>query len=277
MYSRYILEGEVFTGFSYPAGEWHHRFAGVAIPSGSVIEAHVRDFEGLCRIVTEDRILRRIGIVVRWFVPYFPFARHDRRNDANDGFELEVAMGMVKELDIVIADPHSDVAGMLPHIPQSSAFDVFLRHGAVRPGATIAIPDGGATKKALGWLGKTDNRVIQCRKRRNPQTGKLSDFVIDNDTPDVPVGDVVMLDDICDGGYTFTELGKMFREEHGATSLRLCVTHGLMTKGLDVLTDVFDCVFYFRQSVLAGGVIGDVPRGVTAIDFKELYDEGVVI
>ena len=49
------------------------------------IEAAIVDFDGLGNMLTADRILRRNGIRAQWFVPYFPFARHDRRNHIGDG------------------------------------------------------------------------------------------------------------------------------------------------------------------------------------------------
>lgn len=274
-YEQYLREADVFASFRYPAGEFHHRYAS-ALPckNGAVIEAHVRDFEGLCRIVTEDRILRRLGIVVRWFVPYFPFARHDRRNDAVDGFELGLALDLVKEIDIVIADPHSDVSGVLPHIPQSSIFRTFLRHGVAPSGTVIAIPDTGASKKADIWLKGTSFKVLQCRKKRDPQTGQLREFVIDDEVP--PECDVVMFDDICDGGFTFTELGKLLRDR-GAKRATLCVTHGLFTKGVDVLLNdrIFNEVFSFNPTPPFGTF--DAMQRLRLIPFQTMYDEGEVI
>ena len=172
----YTAFSEMFECRRYPAGESHIE---LMLPTQPVehltIEAAIVDFEGLGNMLTADRILRRNGIRAQWFVPYFPFARHDRRNHIGDGFELGVALDLVKDLDIVIADPHSDVAGQLPHIPQSASVECFRDAGLLPDHAVIVIPDAGATKKAHEWA---TGPVVQALKHRDTATGRLSGFEV---------------------------------------------------------------------------------------------------
>jgi len=166
---------EVFDSMRYPAGESHVR-AHRDIALVETIEAKATSFEDLAQIVTADRMLRRLGQYVEWFLPYFPFARHDRRNDESDGFELGFALEMVSELQIVIADPHSDVAGQLRHYSQASVVECFEREGLFDDDPIVIIPDAGAAKKAYTWL---DGRAaVQALKHRDPATGKLSGFEV---------------------------------------------------------------------------------------------------
>ncbi|MEM6959344.1 MAG: hypothetical protein AAF645_26920, partial [Myxococcota bacterium] len=81
----YVAFDALFEGYRYPAGESHIRRRDLPrLEDGTVIEAKTTGFEGLMQVVTANRILRRRREEVRWFLPYFPFARHDRRNDAFD-------------------------------------------------------------------------------------------------------------------------------------------------------------------------------------------------
>jgi len=259
----YTAFSEMFECRRYPAGESHIE---LMLPTQQVehltIEAAIVDFDGLGNMLTADRILRRNGIRAQWFVPYFPFARHDRRNHIGDGFELGVALDLVKDLDIVIADPHSDVAGQLPHIPQSASVECFRDAGLLPDHAVIVIPDAGAIKKAHEWA---TGPVVQALKHRDTATGRLSGFeVLADDLAGAPC---VIVDDICDGGGTFLGLAVELANKN-AGPLTLAVTHGLFTKGIDALSEAFDRIATFGFS---GG-----PRvhGVDYLPFKNLYNKG---
>jgi len=240
---------DVFEKVTYPAGETHIRFRTGVCMDGYTILAEARDFTDLCNIVVADRVAKRHGVSPTWFVPYFPFARDDRRNTSYDGEELHLAMEMVKEIDIIIADPHSDVAGHLPHIPQSSSVSAFIGAGLFNGDPVIMIPDQGATKKAYSWTGMVpDCEVVQAGKVRDTATGNLSGFRLE--VPDSFSFDnrpVVIVDDICDGGGTFLGLADEVIDQYGAGELRLGVTHGLFTRGVACLLDRFEMVMSFSD------------------------------
>lgn len=268
MSNSYRTFDSVFKTTTYPAGETHISRQIVGVRSEDVIEAHIRDFNGLCSIITGDRLLKRLNVTPRWFVPYFPFARDDRRNTGHDGSELELAIDLVRknDLDIVIADPHSEVAGQLPHLPQSASVDCFREAGAFRDSPVVIIPDAGAAKKVLSWAGTSE--TVQCLKTRNSSTGKLSGFQVL--TEDLGGKPCIIVDDICDGGGTFMGLAKELKKKN-AGKLTLAVTHGLFTKGTmavvceEGLCEVFNPIFTF----------GDIKKplyGVTNIPFQELYN-----
>ncbi len=258
---------QAFRRICYPAGERHIRTDQLDELRGTTtIEATVRAFDDLADVVVADRILRRNHLAVEWFVPYFPFARHDRRIDAGDGLELEVALELAKQLDIVIADPHSDVSGVLPHIPQESTVEVIRTLGLMADGAVVVIPDAGAAKKAAGWVGGSD--AVQALKTRDPRTGALSGFrLIDADVVDRPC---LIVDDICDGGGTFLGLADEL-VAHGAGPLTLIVTHGLFTKGLDRLTRAFDRIITFAPT---DDATDSETGGVIRLPFRTLYEKG---
>jgi len=53
---------------------------------------------------------------------------------------------------------------------------------------------------------------------------------------------LVIVDDICDGGRTFIELARVLKEK-GANKVALYVTHGIFSQGLDVLKEHIDHVY----------------------------------
>lgn len=260
---------EVFEVVNYPAGERHVRILDCVDASAiASIEARARNFDDLAMIVTADRILRRLGHIVEWFIPYFPFARHDRRNDAVDGLEVELALELVSELNLVIADPHSEVTSTLRHFDQAEVVNRFEAAGLFDDDPIVVIPDAGAAKKAYSWLnGRT---VVQALKRRDPRTGRLSGFQVLAD--DLGGRPCIIVDDICDGGGTFLGLAAELKA-HGAGPLTLAVTHGLFTKGTDVLLDAFDTVACLHPT---DDVDAPTPAGVTTIPFQDLYTKGAI-
>ena len=107
----------------------------------------------------------------------------------------------------------------------------------------IVCPDDGASKKIyplcsnIGYKGD----VVICSKHRNTATGAIESVVVSN--PELLAGkDVVIIDDICDGGRTFTEIAKVVKPHNPAT-LNLQVTHGIFSQGLKELSLYFDRIF----------------------------------
>jgi ribose-phosphate pyrophosphokinase len=97
----------------------------------------------------------------------------------------------------------------------------------------IVIPDNGASSRVMSLTGAgtglTGHYIHQCYKKRDPQTGALSGF-------QVPMSglkgrDLLIIDDLCDGGGTFVGLAKALKA-HVASKVFLFVTHGIFSKGL---------------------------------------------
>lgn len=246
---------DLFKVMTYPAGESHVRLRRNYSAGDSLVVAEARNFTDLCNIVTADRIYRHRfpqTAQINWLVPYFPFARHDRRVDGQDGYELGLALDLVKEIDITIIDPHSDVTGQLPHVTQAGVVNAWDKElDLFRDDPVIIIPDQGATKKAQTWIGGRD--WLQGVKHRDMKTGNLSGF-------DVTVGGTLngraclIVDDICDGGGTFLGLASVLKKK-GAGSLKLAVTHGLFTKGTDHLFNVFDEIYTVSNNFISEDTI----------------------
>jgi ribose-phosphate pyrophosphokinase len=237
---------DCFTVMKYPSGEPHvRRNDNVWATEDDTIIANAYDFNDLAMIVTADRILQRDGSYVTWIIPFMPCARHDRRNDNYDGDEIHLAIGTLERNlgdRIRIIDPHSDVAGKLPHYTQSSVVEEYKEHQMFADFPHIVIPDAGAAKKAYDWIDRVPHAGIhQAIKKRNPVNGRLSGFQLTQDY-NFAGETCVIIDDICDGGGTFLGLAKVLKEA-GAGQLLLGVTHGLFTKGLGELNSQFDIIY----------------------------------
>jgi len=232
---------QIFNVMRFPAGETHIEAKMTPVSGDLIIAPSVRNFEDLANVVMAERILNHNGSKGKWFIPYFPFARMDRRRHHRDGLEIKLAMEMMHGIDLTILDPHSDVAGALPYISQGSVVAQWMKNGLLdKPSPLFVIPDQGATKKALTWL--NGREYVQASKTRDVHTGKLSGFDIGPRRTAVTDRHCIIVDDICDGGATFIGLAEKLHE-YGARSLTLAVAHGLFTQGLDSLNKQFDRIF----------------------------------
>ncbi|WBF79267.1 hypothetical protein IACHDJAJ_00028 [Aeromonas phage vB_AdhS_TS3] len=195
----------------------------------ATIEAHIRNGDIMMLALVVDAVRELLGdINLILHLPYLPYARQDRTTEPGQAFSLKVFTKLLNTLPVdtvVINDCHSDVGIALVdkvlNIPwQMPEFVPVVD-------ALIA-PDFGATKKVQKAAKEFKiEQVIQAGKMRNVKTGELSGPVIFGN---VCGKDVLVMDDICDGGRTFLQLATALKEA-GANNLYLHVTHGIFSYG----------------------------------------------
>jgi ribose-phosphate pyrophosphokinase len=205
----------------------------------------------------------------RLTIPYVPFSRQDRVNHLGESFSLAVFANLINSLGfqrVVVHDPHSDVTPALIHncevVEQYEGVRILIRNTITEPFWLVS-PDAGALKKThklAQVLARSSGNlclgIIESSKHRNTATGEITGTVIhsteDFSQPPFDKHMFVVVDDICDGGRTFIELGKELRKQ-GAQKIHLYVTHGFFTKGKDVFNGVIDGVY----------AVNDRTKGVT--------------
>ncbi len=131
-------------------------------------------------------------------------------------------------------------------------FDVLTKH-IIAHGPAFVSPDAGANKKTME-LSKYFNHsnFLRADKNRNLHTGEILETVVYGVIPP----EVIIADDICDGGRTFIELAKVLKAK-GAKKVYLYVTHGIFSKGTKPLLDAgIDTIFTTNAyyDTLPGGI-----------------------
>lgn len=167
------------------------------------------------------------------FIPYFPGARQDR-TDGTAPLTVEMIAGLLDYgRNLTVFDPHSDVL-----IDTVSPLILMPRHLELKNRLMVGViaPDSGALFRAEDYLEKfhPDAELIQCTKERDPNTGRLSNYVV----PRLEKrGSYIIVDDICDGGGTFNLLADaFFKDPIGKNcDLKMFVSHGIFSKGLDAI------------------------------------------
>lgn len=183
-------------------------------------------------------------------IPYFPFSRQDRVASTGDSFSLKVMCDVVNMLGadhVITYDAHSDV--LLPlvknlyHVTQDEIFHPIINSLGVP--VSLISPDGGALKKIYKLAKRilSPVEVIECSKKRDPQTGEITGTHIYADKGHLDGRVCVIVDDICDGGRTFIEIAKEIRANNSPQKIILMVTHGFFTKGLSVFHNLIDEIY----------------------------------
>lgn len=236
-----------YESFVFSGGEPHIRIEKCENIIPVQVTQRVNSFNDLGLLCIAIDALKRMQInEVQIFIPYFPGARQDRVMVPGESLTVKVFANIINQLNVqkvIIFDPHSDVAPALLNNCVSVQNHKFIaKILPMIPSDIILIsPDAGASKKVLKLATKLGiKNVIECGKKRNVVTGKLSGFT-------VPVEDLfnkpcLIVDDICDGGGTFIGLGEELKKKN-AGNLFLAVSHGIFSKGFEQLSNIYTQIF----------------------------------
>lgn len=265
-----------FKSFVFPSGiEPHIKILDTNTHFGSVvITSRVESMNDLMTIFLATDALRRAGVtLISLFLGQMPFARQDRAMVDGEPLSLAVAAKLINSQGyqkVWILDPHSDTTLALVEnsiaIPndqfiQTIMMDLTKTYGKADATDLVWVaPDAGAQKKIFSLAKRLDVHVpiLTGTKVRNLATGEI--LRLELDQPAAAAGKhALIIDDICDGGRTFTELAKVLLEA-GATKVSLAVTHGLLTKGLSPFKDLIGDI-YTTNSVRPFNAAQDLPHG----------------
>lgn len=219
----------------YPDGQVNVAIDEVTEGTKWRIVSRFSSYTDLFTILAVNQVLRSKNVTsVELYVPYIMAARSDRAFKPNQSFDLKIVADIINSAGfdkVEMLDPHSDV---LPALINKSkpitAFDGFIswlpNPTCFWEDKTLVSPDAGAYKKVAKLAEQLNLPLIPGMKIRLQNGFPETQFF-----GDVKGKDVVIVDDICDGGRTFVELGAKIRAL-GAKSITLIVTHGIFSNGL---------------------------------------------
>lgn len=244
-----------FDSFTFAGGEEHIRFSPEDFNNArSVqIQARLNQSSALMQLLMAKDALDRMldkSVTIELCIPYFPYARQDRVCVEGEALGAAVMAKFINDMcfdNVIIWDAHSDVTpALLNNVTNVSQLDIVKRsqaitHGLTSGEITLVSPDAGASKKTLNIAETFDGipDVITAQKKRNLKTGRIIKTEV---TGDVAGKDLLIVDDICDGGTTFVEVAKVLKTK-GAKSVSLFVTHGIFSKGLSVFDGLIDVIY----------------------------------
>jgi ribose-phosphate pyrophosphokinase len=174
-------------------------------------------------------------------LPYIPYAQQDRVCDKGEAFSAKVFASLLNSLNfdrVVVADPHSGISSaLINNAIVVSRFELIDQHQELRTNLNTGLlvaPDAGANKQTAElakYFGHSS--FIRGDKLRDLSTGEIIETVVYGD---VSGRDITIVDDLCVGGRTFTELAKVLKTK-GARKVNLFVTFGIFSNGVKTLFD----------------------------------------
>lgn len=214
------------------------------------ITAFVENMNDIMIIAQIKDIIERLSKSPKMFtlaLTSTSYTRYDRVMFENktDSFGAKVFADAVNNLNfdfVQLFDCHSevmiDLINKSVNIDQNTLLQDTLYHFNDFIGDyNIVAPDKGATKKL------TDPNMI-FDKVRNVETGQITGMKIIHDESDVSK-EYLVIDDICEGGRTFIELAKLFKEVKGKeTQINLYITHGIFSNNaVEKLLDFYSKIY----------------------------------
>lgn len=240
----------VYDIINFSDGEKHIKF---------ITEINRKDsVKVICRITSMDElfILMQVGDIlnrmeVEWalVITYLMGMRMDRVMSFNEAFSLKIVAKTINDMHpdaVFVVEPHSDrtlklinnSTPLMNHFAEAAMTDPDHNY-------MIVFPDAGA-KLRYGEALENKVPMMTCHKKRDPATGKLSGFGIDN--PEVlneypECNAFFVIDDLCDGGGTFCGIADQLKELRPDFHRTLAITHAVAARGIYKVMDYYNDLF----------------------------------
>lgn len=232
----------------YPDGQLG---AEVDFPLGknAVIFRSVNSFDALHEVMVVNSALNRNAKDTSLVSPYMIGGRSDRKFHPQGTHYLNDVIGPILTscsfAPVRVLDPHSGTMELciapLAEMPLGD-FHRWVSLQVRNP--VIVSPDAGAEYRCVQYCRvnelNPDDWIVACKKVRDLSTGRIISTEIE--AKDFAGRDVLIVDDICDGGATFIELGKKLRGLN-CGRLSLAVSHGIFSKAFAELDVIFDHIY----------------------------------
>jgi len=226
--------------WTFPDGQPHFQLTGEDELDDRIeatIETAIRSPQELFEVLQAKDVLGNLGYNVSLDVRYLLGARMDRAIDSYQPFTLQIVARLINGAGfnrVRILDAHSEIATRLIRRAENILpFDALFMAAAAKQVDSVVIPDKGAIPRVMKMFETRwpygDTEVVTCNKTRDMASGNILKFSVIN--PDDVGKSCLIVDDICDGGGTFTGLAKELRAK-GAKGVNLFVTHGIFSKGI---------------------------------------------
>ena len=240
----------------HSAQDWGTNLATHAVK----INSRLNSFIDLELIICATKALRNVGVEeIHLNIPYILGARSDRQfQHGGTSYLRDVLAPIINAQNyktVSCIDPHSDVCQavinrleildnvfLVRSVVQQLSLEANLSLEEYLKTVVFVSPDAGSLKKvykaadAVGYKGE----VVVCSKYRDVN-GKLSRVHVPLSDKDKGK-DIIIIDDICDGGRTFINLVQAAPNNQDSKHY-LIVTHGIFSAGLDVLGQCFTRIY----------------------------------
>lgn len=169
-------------------------------------------------------------------IPFLPYARQDKNISNETTFNLHILAELLNlaNFNLVTAvDVHNPefCKEWIKNFQNIEVNDLIKKSLDYITTDNILFPDAGAENR----YGYTGLGTICCSKVRDQQTGRITRHEINNHFDLKRMKRVLIVDDICDGGATFISITHLLKKINPELNIDLYVTHGIFSKGKQIL------------------------------------------
>lgn len=205
-----------------------------------------RDVELLYCTVASLRTANQ-NVKIRLTIAYLIGSRSDRSFEGMDNNYVKDVIGnLLNHLNftnIFIFHPHSKSSTMfIKNASESGLYRHFVNFVKNDYKYDLCVaPDKGAVELVNQWVNYRKEKAY-CSKIRID--GKPEVHIDEENRKQISSAtDILIVDDICDGGRTFIEVAKAIRKVNSTAILSLAVTHGIFSNGYEELSKHFETIY----------------------------------
>lgn len=248
---------------NFPDGEPHIVLEEVNRKDRVMVVCRITAPRELFILLQVGDILNRQAVIFQLQIYYLMSMRMDRVISYNEAFSLSIVTGLINGMgaeSVNVLEPHSSkVEQLIDNYWGNITFTMPNFTGYIP-----IFPDAGAIIR-YEYMG---DHVLTCSKRRNPETGKIEEIIIENpellDNEETFSKPLVVIDDLCDAGGTFVGIAKKIKEISPNRRLAIYVTHMVNPIGIAKLSGWYNEV-YFTNSYEDWSTVLDLPSNVSVI------------
>ena len=185
-------------------------------------------------LIMADALRRSSAARITAVIPYFGYARQDRRSKARTPISAKLVANMIVESGIervLTMDLHAAQIQGFFDIPVDNlyaspifALDILEQFKGDTSDVMIVSPDVGGVARARE-LAKRINAPLAIVDKRREKPGEIAEMTV--------IGEVtgkkcIIVDDICDTAGTLCKAAEVLME-HGATEVHSYITHGVLS------------------------------------------------
>ena len=184
-------------------------------------------------LITMDALRRASARRITAVIPYFGYARQDRKTDGRTPISAKLVANLISTAGadrVLTVDLHAGQIQGFFDIPTDNLFggpvmvdDIKERYGKEK--IIVVSPDVGGVVRARSLAKRLNDADLAIVDKRRPEAGKSE---VMNIIGDVKGCRCIMLDDMCDSGGTLANAAAALKE-HGASSVSAYVTHGVLS------------------------------------------------
>ncbi len=232
-----FTKGIGYEVISFPDGEKHLKIKELDRKDTVEIICRITNSDDLFLLMQLSDILNRQCVSIdKITIAYLMTMRCDRLFSFEQPFSLKIVADVINSFNakkVLIIEPHSSTC--LDLIKNSEAW--YTSKGLLPYPTTVCFPDKGA------FVRYSNNMLMRphiiCSKVRDVATGKITSFSLDEICMYKEGEEIIVVDDLCDGGGTFVGIASKLRELK-PKKLTLAITHAVQRAGIDRVAGVYD-------------------------------------